>query len=231
MLMCCLFTWVAYLVMFRIEIKWTKVSCWLCCVAINWLTLFLMLLTSLGMAAPVSQLSASPKKGRRLFLIHVLETKTSSNEGSFLEGEWQPKYKVCRMCGYHPNWSALLLMLKTDELKLKAFVVKSSIVVVFCPSDQWTFSIASLDFPKLHELWWSKNDMLGRLSIVVGIVLTLNTPMLLYWWVWSCILCWKVRWVQAIYRWLCTWVRFSSLIITCDGWQICRVVAVSPHSA
>ena len=84
MLMCYLFSWVAYLVTFRIEMMWIKVSCWLCCVAINWLTPFLMLLTSLVIAVPVSQLSASPKKGWKLFLIHLLEARTPSKEGSFV---------------------------------------------------------------------------------------------------------------------------------------------------
>ena len=69
--------------MLSIEMTWTRVSCWLCCVVINWLIPVLMLLTSLVVAVPVNQLSASPKKGRRLLLIHLLETGTLLNEGSF----------------------------------------------------------------------------------------------------------------------------------------------------
>ena len=98
---------------------------------------------------------------------------------------------VCRRCGYYLNHWALLLVLKTDELELKASVVKSSIAVVFCPSAKWTFSIPSLDFPMIHELWWSKNDMWGRLLILAGTILILDSPVLLYCWVWSCIMCWK----------------------------------------
>ena len=79
-----LLTWVVYQVMLRIEMTLTRVSCWLCCVAINWLILVLILLTSIVVAVPVNQQSASPKKGRRLLLICLLETGTPSNEGSFL---------------------------------------------------------------------------------------------------------------------------------------------------
>ena len=72
-LMCCLLTCVAYLVMFSIEMTCTNVSfCWVC-VLISWLTLFLMSLTSLIMAVLVSQLRASHKKGKRLLLVCLLK--------------------------------------------------------------------------------------------------------------------------------------------------------------
>ena len=72
----------AYLVTFKMEIMCTNVSCCWYCVAISWLTLFLILLTSLVVAVPVSQLSASPKKGRRLFLVCLLKGDISSKVGS-----------------------------------------------------------------------------------------------------------------------------------------------------
>ena len=39
----------------KIEMTWTKVSSLLCCVGINWLTFFLILLTSLVIAVPLSE--------------------------------------------------------------------------------------------------------------------------------------------------------------------------------
>ena len=65
------------------NMMWTRVSCLLCCVAIKWLFFVLKLLTPLDEAVPVNQLSASLKKGRRLLLICLLETKTPLNEGYF----------------------------------------------------------------------------------------------------------------------------------------------------
>ena len=53
------------------------------CAVISWMTLFLILLTSFVVAVPMSQLSASPNKGRRLLLVHLLEAGTPSKEGSF----------------------------------------------------------------------------------------------------------------------------------------------------
>ena len=46
---------VAYLVIFKTDMMCTRVSCCLCCIAMSWLTLFLILLTSLVAAVPVSQ--------------------------------------------------------------------------------------------------------------------------------------------------------------------------------
>ena len=66
------------------EIMCTNVSCCWCCIAISWLTLFLILLTSLVVAVPVSQLSPSPKKGRRLLLVHLLKVDMPSKAGSLL---------------------------------------------------------------------------------------------------------------------------------------------------
>ena len=68
---------------FKTEMMWTKVSCSLCCVAISWFTHFLIMLTPLVVAVPVSQLSASPKKGGRLILVCLLEVETPLKEGSF----------------------------------------------------------------------------------------------------------------------------------------------------
>ena len=83
--MCCLLTWVAYLVTLSIEMMWTRVPCWLCCVAINWMILDLMLLTSLVVAVPINQLSPPPKKGRDTFS-HTLARDLNSVKGMlFLE--------------------------------------------------------------------------------------------------------------------------------------------------
>ena len=83
-LICFLFTWVAYLVTFKMEIICTRLSCCWCWVAISWLTLFLILLTSLFVTVPISQLSASFKKGRRLLLIHQLKGDMLSKVCSLL---------------------------------------------------------------------------------------------------------------------------------------------------
>ena len=85
-LMCCLLTCMAYLVTFSIETTCTKVSCWVC-VLISWLILFLMFLISLVMVVPVSQLRASPKKGKRLLLLHFLKGDTPLKE-DFLLNSW-----------------------------------------------------------------------------------------------------------------------------------------------
>ena len=83
-LICCLFTCMVYLVTFKTNIICTRVSCCLCCVAISWLTLFFMLLTSLVVAVPVSQLSAFPKKGKMLLLVHLLKDDMPLKIGSLL---------------------------------------------------------------------------------------------------------------------------------------------------
>ena len=80
-LMYYLFTCMVYLVMFSIKVTCTKVSCCWVCVSISWLTLFLMFVTSLVMAVPVSQMKASPKKGKRLLLMHLLKGDMPLKEG------------------------------------------------------------------------------------------------------------------------------------------------------
>ena len=83
-LMCCLFTCMAYLVTFSIEMTHTKVSyCWVC-VLVSWLILLLMSLTSLVIAVPVSQLRMSLKKVKRLLLAHLLKGDIPLIEGSLL---------------------------------------------------------------------------------------------------------------------------------------------------
>ena len=72
LLMLCLLTCVAYLVTFNIDTMWTRVLHWDVCVAMSWLILVLMLWISLVVAVAVSQLRASPRKGSRLLLHHVL---------------------------------------------------------------------------------------------------------------------------------------------------------------
>ena len=72
MLMLCLLTCVAYLVTFNIDTMWTRVLHCDVCVAMSWLILVLMLWISFVVAVPVSQLRASPRKGSRLLLYHVL---------------------------------------------------------------------------------------------------------------------------------------------------------------
>ena len=72
LLMLCLLTCVVYLVTFNIDTKWTRVLHCDVCVAMSWLILVLMLWISLVVAAPVSQLRASHRKGSRLLLHCVL---------------------------------------------------------------------------------------------------------------------------------------------------------------
>ena len=67
-LILCLLTCVAYLVMFKIDMMCTRVLHCDACVAISWFILVLMLCMSFVVAVPVSQLRASPRKGSKLLL-------------------------------------------------------------------------------------------------------------------------------------------------------------------
>ena len=67
-LILCLLTCVAYLVIFKIDTMCTRVLHCDVCVAISWFILVLMLWMSFVMAVPVSQLGASPRKGSKLHL-------------------------------------------------------------------------------------------------------------------------------------------------------------------
>ena len=70
-LMLCLLTCVAYLVMFKIDTMCTRVLHCDVCVAISWFIYVLMLWMSFVVAVPVSQLRSSPRKGSKLLLHHV----------------------------------------------------------------------------------------------------------------------------------------------------------------
>ena len=82
MLMLCLFTCTAYLVMLRMYTMCTKVSCCVDWPSMSWFTHSLILLTSYVVAVPVSHLRALPKKGNRLLLQWLLLLTCPSNEGS-----------------------------------------------------------------------------------------------------------------------------------------------------
>ena len=68
LLMLCLLTCVAYLVTFNIDTMWARVLHCDVCIAMSWLILVLMLWISFVVAVPISQLMASPRKGRKLLL-------------------------------------------------------------------------------------------------------------------------------------------------------------------
>ena len=72
-LMLCLLTCVAYLVMFKIDTIWTRVLHCDVCMAMSWLVCVLMLWMSFVVAVPMSQLRVSPRKGSKLLLhcVHV----------------------------------------------------------------------------------------------------------------------------------------------------------------
>ena len=70
-LMLCLLTCVAYLVMFKTDMMWTRVLHCDVCVAISWAIHVLMLWMSFVVAVPVNQLRASPRKGSKLLLLCV----------------------------------------------------------------------------------------------------------------------------------------------------------------
>ena len=67
-LMLCLLTCVAYLVMFKMDTICTRVLHCDVCVAISWLIPVLMLWMSFVVAVPVSQMRAPPRKGSKLLL-------------------------------------------------------------------------------------------------------------------------------------------------------------------
>ena len=75
-LICCLFICVVYVVMFSIKMTCTNVSCCWVCVLISLLTLLFM-----SLAVLVSRLKASPKKGKRLLLVHLLKGDIPLKEG------------------------------------------------------------------------------------------------------------------------------------------------------
>ena len=81
MLILCLLTWAAYLVMFSIDMICTRVSCCDYCIAINWFIHVLMLFMSFVVAVPVSQLRASPRKGSKLLLWWMCDCDCPSKEG------------------------------------------------------------------------------------------------------------------------------------------------------
>ena len=127
-LMCCLLTCMAYLV--SIEMTCTNVSYCCVCVLISWFTFFLMSLTSLVMAVLVSQLRASPKKGKRLVLVHLLKGDMPLKEGSvFSNGSlwvWEV-YKMYRCC---PSLLILPEMLTVDIVKPVVSVVGNLVFVL-----------------------------------------------------------------------------------------------------
>ena len=67
-LMLCLLTCVAYLVIFKIDTMCTRVLHCDVCVVISWFICVLMLWMSFVVAVPVSQLRASPREGSKLLL-------------------------------------------------------------------------------------------------------------------------------------------------------------------
>ena len=81
MLMLCLLTWAAYLVMFSMDIICTKVSCCDDCVAISWFIQVLMLFMSFVVAVSVSPLRASPRKGSELLLWQMCDCDCPLKEG------------------------------------------------------------------------------------------------------------------------------------------------------
>ena len=77
----CLFTWAAYLVMFNIDMVCTRVSCCDDCVVINCFIHILMLLMSFVVAVQVSHLRAFRRKGSKLLLCLVCGCDCPSKEG------------------------------------------------------------------------------------------------------------------------------------------------------
>ena len=67
-LMLCLVTCVAYLVIFKTDTIWTRVLHCDVCVAMSWFICVLMLWMSFVVAVPVSQLRVSPRKGSKPLL-------------------------------------------------------------------------------------------------------------------------------------------------------------------
>ena len=80
-LILCLLTWAAYLVMFNIDMMCTRVSCCDNCIAINWFIHILMLFMSFVVVVPVSHLRASPRKGSKLLLCLVCGCDCPLKEG------------------------------------------------------------------------------------------------------------------------------------------------------
>ena len=81
MLILCLLTLAAYLVIFSIDITCTKVSCCDDWVMINWFIWVLMLFMSFVVAVPISHLRASPRKGSKLLLWQMCDCDCLLKEG------------------------------------------------------------------------------------------------------------------------------------------------------
>ena len=74
-----MFMWATYLVTFRIEMTWTRVSCCFVSACISWFMCCLTPHASHMVALPVSHYNASPGEGNRLLLDDGLSESVSSN--------------------------------------------------------------------------------------------------------------------------------------------------------
>ena len=101
----------------------------------------------LFMAVPVSQLSVSPKKGKRLILVHFLKGDMPLKEG-FLLSSWVTVSVIMYRCC--PNWLILLVMLRADSLELVVSVVKNLVVAVILPSVVQTSPIVYPNLLRKH---------------------------------------------------------------------------------
>ena len=208
---------------------WTRVSCWFCWVVIKWLILVLMVLTSLAVAVPVSQLSASPKKGRRL-LMHLLGTGIPSNEGSFLEVEWLPEGVADKRCTCCLDCWVLPQVLTIVGLVLRASIEEMIMwhVLVICPMNSFhCFSIFPSDTcAVIIQEWhvgyafstgWQNTDSLFSHVVLMSVIMHAMLERR-----WECRFYLKVTMCMS---------KFSSSICECNSRQVCEMVDVFPCSA
>ena len=130
MFMLCLFTCAAYLVMLRMDTMCSKVSCCVDWASMSWFTCSLILLTSFVVAAPVSPLRLSPKKGSRLLLWQLLLFTCSSNEGSMFK-RLIAEMIVGRI--FHCYWWVPLVVEILSESELQVCDLETVIADVFYP--------------------------------------------------------------------------------------------------
>ena len=96
-LILCLLTCAAYLVMFNIDMMCTRVSCDNC-MAINWFIHVLILFMSFVVVVPVSHLRASPRKDSKFLLCLICGCDCSSKRDLFVITLLQILWLFCKDC-------------------------------------------------------------------------------------------------------------------------------------
>ena len=146
------------------------------------------------------------------------------------EVEWLPEWVAGRRCGCYLGCWVLLQVLINSWVRTEGFCrreVNSWHFLVIClvnsfhcfyisPNDTWAMIIQEWWVWYAFNKGWNSTDSLFSCVVLTSVIMH---AML------------ERRWVQVIYRWLCTGVKFWSSIGKCDNGQAHRMVDVSSCSA